>query len=166
MSEWRIRPASPSGDANALIRIYNHYVTDTVVSFEDAPVDAAEMTRRMTQTSALNLPWLVAVKGGDIGGYAYAVPWRARRSYRFSVEVTVYVAPGLGRRGIGSLLYGRLIEDLRALGMRCAMGGIALPNPASVAFHEAFGFRKVAHFEQVGFKLGRWVDVGYWQRML
>lgn len=165
MSAWEIRPATCE-DAGALIDIYNHFVTETVVSFEDEPIDAAEMRRRIEASLSVPLPWLVAQGPAGIVGYAYAVPWRARRSYRFSTEVTVYVAPNHGGLGIGSMLYGQLIAALRALGMRCAMGGIALPNPASIALHEKLGFRKVAHFERVGFKLGRWVDVGYWQLLL
>ena len=86
--------------------------------------------------------------------------------YRFSVEVTVYVAPGHAGRGIGSTLYGELFPMLKTLGIRAVIGGIALPNEASVALHEKFGMRKVAHFGEVGFKFDRWIDVGYWQRTL
>ena len=99
-------------------------------------------------------------------GYAYATAWRVRRGYRYSTEVTVYVDPGAGGRGIGSLLYTDLIAALQERGIHAAMGGIALPNDASVALHEKFGFKKVAHFEQVGVKFDRWIDVGYWQRIL
>lgn len=161
----RVRPALP-GDAQALTRIYNHYVTTTVVSFEEETVSSLEVTRRMEAVKAASLPWLVAEEGGTVVGYAYATNWRTRRAYRHSVEVTVYVAPDRRRRGIGSLLYGNLLDELRDRGIHTAIGGIALPNPASVALQEKSGFEKVAHFAEVGFKFGRWIDVGYWQRIL
>jgi L-amino acid N-acyltransferase YncA len=112
------------------------------------------------------LPWLIAAEGGRTVGYAYASPWKARAAYRFSAETTVYVAEGITRRGIGSQLYEKLLSILVERGIHSAIGGIALQNDASVALHEKFGFVKVAHFQQVGFKFGRWVDVGYWQRRL
>jgi phosphinothricin acetyltransferase len=161
----KVRPAEPA-DAGALAAIYNPYVAETVVTFEEVPVAAAEMARRVENVRASGLPWLVAENDGRVVGYAYATPWRPRSGYRFSVEVTVYVAPDMGGRGIGSRLYGELLPRLAERGAHAVIGGIALPNAASVALHERFGMRKVAHFEQVGFKLGRWVDVGYWQLLL
>ena len=112
------------------------------------------------------MPWLVAERGGAVVGYAYATRWRPRRAYRFSAEVTVYVAGGLGGQGIGSRLYERLLPVLRERGVHAAMGGIALPNEGSIRLHEKFGFTKAAHFEQAGLKFGRWIDVGYWQLLL
>jgi len=161
----RVRTATPA-DAVPVARIYNHYVTDTIVTFEEEPVSAAEMATRIDQVLADSLPWLVADMNGDVVGYAYATRWRPRFGYRFSVEVTVYLAADRGGRGIGSKLYEALIAALRERGLRSAMGGIALPNDASVALHEKFGFKKVAHFDQVGIKFDRWIDVGYWQLML
>src|SRR4029450_10891594 len=111
-------------------------------------------------------PCLVAESGAGVVGYAYATKWKARSAYRFSVETTVYLAAGLGRRGLGSRLYEELFRVLKEKGVHAAIGGIALPNDASVALHEKFGMRKVAHFEQVGFKFGKWVDVAYWERIL
>ena len=160
-----VRAAVPS-DAQAVTDIYNHYVTETVVTFEEEPVDAAEMSRRMQEVRSASLPWLVAEERGQVAGYAYATKWRTRSGYRFSAEITVYLASAHGGRGIGSKLYGELFPVLQARGIHAVMGGIALPNDASVALHEKFGLRKVAHFEQVGFKFDRWIDVGYWQRML
>jgi L-amino acid N-acyltransferase YncA len=155
-----------AGDAEAVAGIYNHYVARTVVTFEEEPVAACEISRRIAEVQAVSLPWLVAERAGAAVGFAYAAPWRARRAYRFSAEVTVYVAPERGGRGIGSALYAHLLAGLRDRNIHSVMGGIALPNEASVALHEKFGFKKVAHFEQAGFKLDRWVDVGYWQRIL
>jgi phosphinothricin acetyltransferase len=161
---FAIRPVRPI-DAAAICEIYNPYVRDTVITFEEQPVAEGEMARRIAEVTA-TLPWLVAEDAEAIAGYAYATPWKTRSAYRFSVESTVYVAPGHARRGVGAELYGALIQDLRARGMHCAVGGIALPNAASVALHEKLGFRKIGQFEQIGWKLGRWVDVGYWELVL
>lgn len=155
-----------AADAEAIAAIYNHYVAETVITFEEERVPAAEMARRIDGVRSASLPWLVAEEDGRLVGYAYATPWRPRSAYRFSAEVTIYLGPEHGGRGIGSRLYRPLFERLKQVGIHSAMGGIALPNDASVALHEKLGMRKVAHFEQVGFKLGRWIDVGYWQRTL
>lgn len=160
-----IRPAAPS-DAAAIAAIYNHYVTQTIATLEEEPVPAAEMTRRIAGIGAVALPWLVAEEGDRLVGYACATAWRSRSAYRFSAEVTVYLDPDHAGRGIGSLLYAELFPLLRARGIHAIMGGIALPNDASVALHEKHGLRKVAHFHEVGFKRDRWIDVGYWQRTL
>ena len=159
-----LRSAVPA-DAAAICAIYNPYVRDTTISFEEAPVGEPEMAQRIADTTR-RYPWLVADDGGRPVGYAYASQWRSRSAYRFAVETTVYVAPDAPRRGVGSALYRALLDDLRARGFHCAMGGIALPNPASVALHEKMGFRQVAHFREVGWKFDRRVDVGYWQLLL
>jgi phosphinothricin acetyltransferase len=156
-----IRPAS-TADAPAISAIYNHYVTTTTISFEEQPVPVDEMARRIADVGA-KLPWYVFERDGIVVGYAYATPWRVRSAYRFSAESSVYVAPGQARRGVGAQLYRTLLDDLRGRGLQVVIGGIAQPNPASVGLHEALGFRKVAHFERVGRKFDRWVDVGYWQ---
>src|SRR5262249_51445541 len=137
---------------------------ETVATFEEVRVAAEEIARRIEEVRSLSLPWLVAEEAGRLVGYAYATRWRPRSAYRFSVEVTVYVAPGHAARGIGSRLYEELFPILEGGEIHAVMGGIALPNEASVALHEKFGMRKVAHFEEVGFKSGRWIDVGYWLR--
>lgn len=153
-------------DAESVAAIYSHYVANTVVTFEEEEISAAEMGRRIDEVRSSSLPWLVAEEAGRILGYAYATRWRARAAYRFSVEVTVYLDADHKGRGIGTKLYGELFPLLQARDIHAVIGGIALPNDASVALHEKFGMRKVAQFEEVGFKLGRWVDVGYWQRTL
>jgi L-amino acid N-acyltransferase YncA len=157
-----IRAAGPA-DAAAIAAIYNHYITDTMVTFEEEPLPAEEIVRRMTDVGTTGLPWLVAEADSRVVGYAYATRWSGRVGYRYSVEITVYLAPGQGGKGFGSQLYVELFSLLRARGIRSVIGGIALPNPASIALHEKFGLRKVAHFEAVGIKFNRWTDVGYWQ---
>ena len=159
-----IRPATPI-DADAICRIYNPYVTDTIVSFEETPVAAAEMALRITDLTRTH-PWYVYEESGSVVGYAYAGPWRSRAAYRDAVESTVYVESGLAGSGIGSKLYDALIPELRRCSFHCAMGGIALPNAASVALHEKKGFIKVAHFREVGWKFQRRIDVGYWELVL
>ena len=157
-----IRPAT-SADAEAIIGIYNHYVLDTCVSFEEQAISAPQMAERIAGVQALGLPWLVLEQGEKVLGYAYATKWKERSAYRFSVEITVYLAPDAGRQGLGSQLYAALFPFLQARDIHSAIAGITLPNAASVALHEKFGMKKIAHFEEVGFKFNRWLDVGYWQ---
>jgi phosphinothricin acetyltransferase len=152
-------------DGAALARIYNHYIATTVVTFEEAPVCAADMTARVAEISAAKLPWLVAQSPAGVNGFAYASRWKGRCAYRYSVESTVYLEPAAVGRGLGMALYSTLLARLQELGCHAVIGGIALPNQASIALHEKLGMRKVAHFAEVGFKFGRWVDVGYWQRV-
>ena len=157
--------AARLGDAAAIAAIYNHYVATTVVTFEEKPVSVSEVRSRIRLITAA-YPWIVAESQGRVVGYAYANKWKERAAYRHSTETTVYLDPGWTGRGIGRLLYARLIGDLRVLGCHAVIGGVALPNAASVGLHEALGFRKVAHFEHVGRKFGKWIDVGYWQLTL
>jgi L-amino acid N-acyltransferase YncA len=160
-----IRAAVPA-DAPGIAAIYNHFVAHTVVTFEEEPVSLDEIARRMEDVRSASLPWIVAEEAGRIVGYAYATKWRARAAYRFSTEITVYLGSEDGGRGIGSALYDELFPMLLARGIHAVIGGIALPNDASVALHEKFGMKKVAHFSEVGFKFGKWVDVGFWERTL
>lgn len=153
-------------DAEAIAAIYNHYVCNTTVSFELEAVAAAEITRRIEAVRAACLPWLVVEHEGKVAGYAYATKWRERQAYRTSVECSVYLDAGVHGRGLASALYEELLRRLAALGVHAAIGGIAQPNPASVRLHEKFGFEQVAMFREVGRKFDRWVDVGYWQRLL
>jgi L-amino acid N-acyltransferase YncA len=165
MVSFEIRPAS-SKDADAIARIYNHYVENTVITFEEEPVSVQAMAARITEVQDLFLPWLVAEVEARVVGYAYAGRWKARSAYRHTVETTVYLERGQQGRGIGTSLYAALLPILRAQGMHVAIGGAALPNDASVALHQKLGFERVATFHQVGFKHGRWVDVAYWELVL
>lgn len=156
-----IRTASAT-DAAQIASIYNHYVLHTSVTFEEEPVSEAAMSARITDTIA-SLPWLVAESDGQLLGYAHASKWKVRAAYRYAAESTIYLRTGAGGRGLGTELYRRLIEEVRARGMHTVIGGIALPNEASRRLHEKLGFRKTAHFTAVGWKFQRWIDVGYWQ---
>jgi len=152
-------------DAARVCEIYNHYVAGSIVTFEQEPVTVSDMRGRIA-TSGAEHPWLVVERDIDgVVGFAFASPWKSRCAYRHSVETSVYLAPDAVGRGLGSELYDRLLARLDEGGCRSAIGGIALPSPASVALHEKLGFVKVAHFREVGFKFGAWIDVGYWQKL-
>lgn len=159
-----IRDALPR-DYAAIAAIYNHYVQHTVVTFEEVAVAVDEMGRRVTEIQS-RFPWLVVEDAGEVQGYAYAGPWKQRAAYRFAVEISVYLHPAHIGKGLGTALYQHLLVALAALHVHAVIGGVALPNDASVRLHEKFGFIKTAHFAQVGFKFGRWVDVAYWQLLL
>jgi len=151
-------------DAAAICDIYNPYVLNSTISFETESVTETEMTSRIKKNRLL--PWLVYEENDQILGYAYATKWRIRHAYRYSVESAVYLDSETTGRGIGTLLYTELINRLRSMHIHAVIGGIALPNPASIALHEKFGFEKVAHFKEVGFKFDQWIDVGYWELIL
>jgi phosphinothricin acetyltransferase len=154
-------------DASAIVEIYNDYIANTAITFETTPVSDSTMKERIQKTLSHHLPWLVATDQQQrIIGYAYATPWRERYAYRFSVEITVYLAPNSHKKGVGTELYRELFAQLEQLSVHSVIGGITLPNPASVALHEKFGMRQVAHFKEVGFKFECWQDVGYWQGII
>ena len=159
-----IRPAK-AADAPRIAAIYNHHVRETVVTFEEQPVADVEMVRRIAETTA-DYPWLVSEVDGTLAGYAYASSWKRRSAYRYAVESTIYLAPEFHGRGLGAKLYRALIADMGVRGFHCAIGGVALPNPASVALHEKLGYKYVGQFREVGWKFGKWVDVGYWELLL
>ncbi len=159
-----IRSANPA-DAPAIAAIYNHYVVNTIITFEEEPIATTEMARRIEEVLEASC-WFVGVEHDQIVGYAYAGQWKSRCAYRYSVESTVYLEKGATGRGFGSQLYAALIADLRERGLHGVIGGVALPNAASVALHEKLGFQKVAHFKEVGWKFKQWIDVGYWELIL
>ena len=165
MPDILIRDAAV-GDAEAIAGIYNHYVRNSSATFEEQPVTVKALIARISEAETAKLPWLVAETNSGIAGYAYAGKWKGRCAYRYAVETTVYVDPQKHSRGIGTQLYAVLLDRLRECRMHVAMGGIALPNPASIALHERAGFGKIAHFREVGYKFGRWIDVGYWEIIL
>lgn len=159
----RIRGAEQA-DAAGIAAIYAPYVTQTAVSFEEVPPDAAEVRSRMLQRP--RLPWLVALREGALVGYCYAGPHRQRPAYRWAVDCSVYLVGSEQGRGTGRALYERLLQQLRGLGYVSAFAGISLPNDPSIALHQALGFQPVGVFRDVGFKHGAWYDVGWWQLAL
>src|SRR4051812_1705742 len=159
-----IRPAS-AADAEAIAAIYRPIVLDTAISFETVPPGPAEMERRIAATLEI-APWLVYEEQGKLGGYAYGSRHRERAAYQWSVDVSVYVDEAHRRRGIGRALYTALFPLLRLQGFHAAHAGVTLPNAASVALHESLGFVPVGIYRGVGYKLGAWYDVGWWQLSL
>jgi phosphinothricin acetyltransferase len=157
----RIRMAAP-GDGAAIRAIYAPFVETSAVTFETVVPSVAEVAERVRTVTA-RWPWLVLERGGVVAGYAYASTWRTRAAYQWSVETTVYVRDDVRRQGVGRALYRSLLACLRLQGFRLAIGGITLPNPASVALHEALGFQRVGVHRACGFKLGGWHDVGFWE---
>ena len=156
-----IRLASDE-DATQLRDIYAPYCLQTPISFEEAPPDHAEMRRRVRKVGA-RFPWLVCDRGGDVLGYVYGGTHRERAAYRWSVEVTAYVRQDSQRKGIGRALYTSLFRLLALQGFYNAFAGITLPNPGSVGLHEALGFRPIGVYAAIGFKLGGWHDVSWYQ---
>lgn len=170
MSEptFSIRPAADA-DFDAIQRIYAHHVLHGLASFEEAPPDAAELMRRWRAIAGAGLPYLCATEdaGGALVGYAYAGPYRPRSAYRFTVEDSVYVAPGQTGRGVGRGLLRQLIEICINLGKRQMIAVIGdSGNAASIAVHRACGFELTGTFLAIGFKHGRWVDSVLMQRAL
>ena len=164
MTKVTIRDAVAETDAEACAAIYRPFVSDSWVSFETEPPDTDEMARRIADYGGSHA-WLVAQDGGAIAGYAYGSQHRTRTAYASSCDVAVYVDPVRARAGIGRALYEALLPRL-AQKYHAAYAGIALPNPASIALHEAVGFTPVGIYREVGRKLGNWRDVGWWQKIL
>lgn len=175
---FEIRRAVP-GDGDALARIYNHYIRETVITFETEEVTGADMDARVAKLAGVGLPWLLAVdrdvRGGDgVLGYAYAGPFKERDAWRHCLETSVYLDADERGRGLGTALFAELFEALRSLDPEASrhapvhvlIGGIALPNDASVALHERFGMTSVGVVTEGGRKFDQWVDVGYWQLLL
>jgi phosphinothricin acetyltransferase len=160
-----IRDAA-AADAAAIAAIYNVHVRDTIVTFELHEVGVDDMAQRMALVHDLGLPWLVLEERGVVIGYAYGGQWKARAAYARTVESSIYLADAACGRGLGKYLYAELIERLRACGIHVVIGGVSLPNAVSIALHEGLGFEPIGAFREVGWKLGRWIDVGYWQLRL
>jgi phosphinothricin acetyltransferase len=152
-------------DAGQIAEIYAPIVRDTIISFEVEPPTANEMRRRIENT-LVRLPWLVCERQDRVAGYAYAGEHSPRAAYRWSVDVSAYVHESERRTGVGRALYRSLFAVLALQGFYNAYAGITLPNPASVGLHEALGFQPVGVYRGVGYKLGAWHDVGWWQLSL
>lgn len=156
-----IRPVNIS-DAAPIAEIYNFYVENSHCTFETEAVKAEEMRERIGEIIK-KYPYFVAEENGAIVAYAYAAPYKSRCAYDLSTEVSVYVKNAAKGKGLGTELYEKLFTELSKTDIHAIIAGIALPNDASINLHERFGFEKVAHFREVGFKFGKWIDVGYWE---
>ena len=159
-----LRLATPA-DAAGCLAIYRPFVETSHTTFETDVPSLDEFARRIESTLAAR-PWIVAEENGRVVGYAYASPIKDRAAYQWSVEVAVYVAAEWRGRGVGRALYEALFRCLAGQGFVNAIGIIALPNDASIALHESLGFEKISHLKEIGFKLGKWHDSGWWQKRL
>ena len=153
------------GDALGICHLYNPYILNTVITFEEEPLQASDINDRIEAVKRSGLPWLVSIEAqsGAIQGYAYASPWRTRSAFRYSVETSIYIDPRWQKQGLGQHLYQSLLDRLQTQGIHTAIAVLALPNPASIRLHEKLGFQWVGELPEVGFKFDRWVDVAYWQ---
>ena len=151
-------------DIPQLCDIYNYYITNTVITFEDVILTTHQLSARISEYTQ-HYPWLVCEVAGRIVGYAYASKWKERSAYKNTAEVTVYLHHEFTAKGYGKSLYHVLIDTLKQQNSHVLLACISLPNQASIAIHESFGFKKVAHFSEVGFKFNQWIDVGYWQKI-
>ncbi len=160
-----VRDATAPGDAAACAAIYAPYVRDTTITFELDPPSEAEMAARLA-TARDTHAWLVAEDDGRVVGYAYGSEYKSRAAYRWSCEVSVYVALGNHRGGVGKALYTELFSRLADRGYRMAVAGMTLPNDASVALHKRMGFEPVGTYRRIGWKHDAWRDVAWAQRPL
>jgi len=154
--------AATAADGAAVAAIYAPYVLETAITFETVPPDAAEMSERIVQTTKTH-PWLIAQIESQVAGFAYASKHSLRPGYRFTFDLTVYVGRHFHGRRVGRALYEVLLNTARAQGFRSAFAEIVLPHAASVRLHEEMGFREIGVHKDIGFKLGRWHDIGYWR---
>lgn len=146
-------------DLDAVVAIYNDYVRDSVITFQEQPA----ATEQFVVAVSNGYPWLVAERDGRVLGYAHGSRWKERLAYRLTAESSIYLHGDDCGKGYGRRLYADLLQALREQGVHTVLAGIALPNTASVALHERLGFIPVAHMPQLGYKFGRFIDVGYWQ---
>lgn len=149
-------------DIETLLNIYNYYVLNTIVTFDIEPLSMDAFTEKVNRINA-KYPFIVFEENGEILGYAYGSKWRPKPAYNNTVESTVYVKHGAHGKQIGTKLYTELLGLLKQKKYHVVLGGLTLPNEASVKLHEKFGFKQVAHFKEVGLKFDKWHDVGFWQ---
>lgn len=152
-------------DSKVLLDIYNYYVLNTVVTFDIEPLTLLMFHEKLKKIDA-EYPFIVYEENNEILGYAYGSKWRPKPAYEHTVESTVYVKHNVLGKQIGTKLYAELLLLLKQQDYHVVLGGLTLPNAASVKLHEKFGFKQVAHFKEVGLKFDKWLDVGFWQLKL
>ena len=150
-------------DVPAITSIYNHYIQTSTSTFEETILSEKELAIRLKNISEKYV-WLVGLVNNEVIGYAYAAQWKTRSAYRLTVETSIYLKHGTEGNGYGKALYQELLQQVEELGYKCLIGGISLPNDASIKLHESLGFVKIGQFVKVGLKFGKWIDVGYWER--
>ncbi len=165
MNENMVIRAAEAEDAAQLLDIYAPYVENTAITFEYEVPAVEEFRNRMAHTME-KYPYLLLQRGEEILGYAYASAFKGRSAYDWSVETSIYVKEGAHGNGIGKKLYAALEEILAAQHIINVNACIAYPNPESIAFHEKYGYKTVAHFTKCGYKLGKWYDMIWMEKML
>jgi L-amino acid N-acyltransferase YncA len=161
-----VRDAEPR-DGARICEIYNPYILNTTITFEEDPLTPRDILDRLSQVKASHLPWLVLEDPatGAVKGYCYAAPWKARAAYRYTVETSIYLDANDRSKGFGKRLYTELLQRLQSQNIHSAIGILALPNPHSIRLHEQLGFEYIGCVKEAGFKFDRWIDVVYWQRI-
>jgi phosphinothricin acetyltransferase len=159
-----LRAVTPQ-DAAAIAGIYNYYVKNTVITFEEQPVSIGEMEERIRAITR-QYPYFVLEENNEIQGYAYINKYRERSAYRYTAELTIYLRNGLEGKGMGSILMARMIEEARKCGIHSVISVVTLPNERSAAIHEKFGFEQAAYLKEAGLKFEKWLDVGFWELIL
>lgn len=152
-------------DTGDICAIYNYYVENTCVTFDEEPLSLEQMQAKIEQVTA-GYPWIVYVDSGRLLGYAYAAQWKPRAAFRYTAEASIYVHQDATGRGLGAQLYRSLLDRLRIRGMHLVVAGISLPNEASIRLHRKLGFKEAGCWLQAGYKFDRWVDLSYWQLVL
>jgi L-amino acid N-acyltransferase YncA len=150
-------------DISAITSIYNYFIKNSTTTFEEELLSESDIQQRL-ETVCEKYIWLVGVVDDQVIGYAYSAQWKTRSAYRLTVETSIYLKPGSEGNGYGKSLYAELLSQTEALGYKCLIGGISLPNEASIRLHESLGFVKIGQFVKVGIKFGKWIDVGYWEK--
>jgi phosphinothricin acetyltransferase len=152
-------------DAKDICNIYNKYIKESTITFEENPVTLGEMIERIKNVTK-DYPWLVYEENRKVVGYTYASKWKERSAYRHTVETGIYIDSEYIGKSIGTQLKRELLKLLKQKSIHSVICGIALPNPASIALCEKFGFIKIGQFKEVGYKFKNWIDVGYWELIL
>ncbi|TPW76603.1 GNAT family N-acetyltransferase [Schumannella soli] len=164
---YELRAAEP-GDVPDMLEIYNHYVANTTVTFDEDPLTLKEMRSKLSAVRKLGYPWIAAVTpSGQLIGYAYVFPWKPKAAYRFTVENSIYLRPASTGKGLGKALLAALIAESKAAGIKEIIAVIADRGAeASIAMHEKQGFKQTGHMGKVGFKFGRWLGTVLLQKSL
>ena len=164
---FELRPATDR-DVPHMLEIYNHYVANSTITFDEDAMTLKEMRAKFRHVQALKYPWLVAASpSGMILGYAYVTPWKVKAAYRFTVEDSIYLSPAATGKGIGKALMARMLDDAKAAGVKEVIAVIADRGAeASIAMHAKFGFKDIGHMGKVGFKFGRWLGTVLMQKSL
>lgn len=152
-------------DILEICSIYNYYIENTTITFEEEPISVDEMGKRIIEVVS-SYPWLVYEDHGTVIGYVYASKWKSRAAYRHSVELSIYLSKNNLGKGIGKKLYEKIIAELKKTDVHAVIGGMSLPNERSKKLHESLGFKKIAEFKETGYKFQKWIDVGYWELII